>query len=98
MGLGRHGDISHIEFFHTDGTFWVEATRDSNEHDNDNAYGQRGFDCIIRDQMGYNHALEANMFHVKDRDEYQRLIFKAAANDNYPFEPGAHIRMPMCTR
>ena len=90
---GGTGDVAHIEFFHADGTFWVEATGDSNEHGNDsNAYGQRGFDCIIRDQMGYNHALEANMFHVKDRDEYQRLIFKAAANDNYPFEPGAHIR------
>lgn len=25
-------------------------------------------------------------------DEYQRLIIKAAANDNYPFEEGAHIR------
>ena len=84
---------AHIEFFHADGTFWVEATGDSNEHGNDsNAYGQRGFDYITRDQMGYDHALEAELFHVKDRDAYQRLIFKAAANDNYPFEPGAHIR------
>ena len=87
------GDAAHVEFFHSDGTFWVEASGDSNEHGNDsNAYGQRGFDCIIRDQMGYNHAFEAELFHVKERDEYQRLIFKAAANDNYPFEPGAHIR------
>ena len=87
------GEAAHVEFFHSDGTFWVEATGDSNEHGNDsNAYGQRGFDCIIRDQMGYNHAFEAELFHVKERSEYQRLIFKAAANDNYPFEPGAHIR------
>ena len=88
-----NGEGAHIEFFHADGTFWVEATGDSNEHGNDsNAYGQRGFDYITRDQMGYNYALEAEMFHVKSRDQYQRLIFKAAANDNYPFEPGAHIR------
>jgi len=87
------GEAAHVEFFHSDGTFWVEATGDSNEHGNDsNAYGQRGFDCIIRDQMGYNHAFEAEMFHEKNRDEFQRLIFKAAANDNYPFEPGAHVR------
>ena len=90
---GGTGDVAHVEFFHADGTFWVEATGDSNEHGNDsNAYGQRGFDYITRDQMGYNHAVEANLFQVKNRDEYQRLIFKAAANDNYPFEPGAHIR------
>ncbi|MEY3010959.1 MAG: hypothetical protein RLZZ314_1601 [Bacteroidota bacterium] len=88
-----NGEPAHIEFFHPDGTFWVEATGDSNEHGNDsNAYGQRGFDYITRDQMGYDFALEAELFHVKNRDKYQRLIFKAAANDNYPFEPGAHIR------
>ena len=88
-----NGEGAHIEFFHSDGTFWVEATGDSNEHGNDsNAYGQRGFDYITRDQMGYDYALESELFHVKDRDQYQRLIFKAAANDNYPFEPGAHIR------
>ena len=88
-----NGEGAHIEFFHADGTFWVEATGDSNEHGNDsNAYGQRGFDYITRDQMGYDYAVEAELFHVKERDQYQRLIFKAAANDNYPFEPGAHIR------
>ena len=92
-GVGGNGEGAHIEFFHADGTFWVEATGDSNEHGNDsNAYGQRGFDYITRDQMGYDYALEAELFHVKERDQYQRLIFKAAANDNYPFEPGAHIR------
>ena len=42
--------------------------------------------------MGYDFALEYELFHEKNRDEYQRLIFKAGANDNYPHEPGAHIR------
>ena len=40
--------------------------------------------------MGYDYAVEAELFHVKSRDQYQRLIFKAAANDNYPFEPGPY--------
>ena len=31
--IGNEG--AHIEFFHADGTFWVEATGDSNEHGND---------------------------------------------------------------
>ena len=44
--------------------------------------------------MGYNYGVNAPVFINKDLDSYQRLIFKAAANDNYPFAPGApaHIR------
>ncbi len=86
-------EYSAIEFFNIDGSFWCESNGDSNEHGNDsNAYGQRGFDYITRDQMGQAHEIEEQLFHAKERDHYQRLIFKAAANDNYPFEPGAHIR------
>ena len=92
-GGGGVGESMHIEFFNTDGSFMVEASGDSNEHGNDsNAYGQRGFDYITRDQMGYDYAVESELFHEKNRDQYQRLIFKAGANDNYPHEPGAHIR------
>ena len=90
---GGADEPMHIEFFTADGIFIVEASGDSNEHGNDsNAYGQRGFDYVTRDQMGYDYALEEELFHVKNRDEFQRLIFKAGANDNYPYEPGAHIR------
>lgn len=92
-GGGGVGEPMHIEFFAPDGTFITEASGDSNEHGNDsNAYGQRGFDYITRDQMGYDFAVEYELFHEKQRDEFQRLIFKAGANDNYPHEPGAHIR------
>lgn len=87
----------HIEFFHEDGTFWVEAEGDSNEHGNDsNAYPQKGFDYITRDQMGYDDVVDAELFHLKDRGKFQRLIFKAAANDNYPYSGGAHIRDAYC--
>lgn len=90
---GGADEPMHIEFFTAEGIFIVEASGDSNEHGNDsNAYGQRGFDYVTRDQMGYDYALEEELFHVKNRDEFQRLIFKAGANDNYPYEPGAHIR------
>ena len=30
---------AHIEFFHADGTFWVESTGDNNEHGNDSSTG-----------------------------------------------------------
>ena len=83
----------HIEFFHEDGTFWVEAEGDSNEHGNDsNAYPQKGFDYITRDQMGYDDVVDAELFHISNRGKFQRLIFKAAANDNYPYSGGAHVR------
>jgi hypothetical protein len=92
-GGGNPDEPCHLEFFNPDGSFWCEASGDSNEHGNDsNAYPQKGFDYITRDQMGHTHAIQAPLFHVKDRDEYQRLIFKAAANDNYPYSGGGHIR------
>ncbi|MBK8472846.1 MAG: CotH kinase family protein [Sphingobacteriales bacterium] len=64
-----------------------------NKHGNDSwAYDQRGFDYIVQDEYGYDYAVHDAVFPNTDRDEYQRLIIKAAANDNYPFEEGAHIR------
>ena len=53
-------------------------------------YIQRGFDYIMRDQFGYNHALQDKLFMTKDRDKFQRVIVKAAANDNYPFSYGSN--------
>ncbi len=86
--------LTTIEFFNAGGTFITENHGDSNEHGNDsNAYGQRGFDYIGRDELGYDHTVQDALFPARNRDDYDRLIFKAAANDNYPFSNGgAHIR------
>ncbi len=88
--------IGSVEFFDRTGTMVTETTGEFNKHGNDSwAYQQRGVDFIARDQFGYNHALEHQIFAHKSRDEFQRIIFKAGASDNYPFEPGgAHIRDP----
>ncbi|NNC82252.1 MAG: T9SS type B sorting domain-containing protein [Flavobacteriales bacterium] len=88
--------IGHFEFFGADGQLKDEARGDFNEHGNDSwAYDQRGIDYITRDQMGYNDEIHHPIFRTKDRPSYQRLIIKAAANDNYPFSPpagaGAHV-------
>jgi gliding motility-associated-like protein len=93
-GNGNLEPVGSIEYFGSDGVLRAEAVGDFNEHGNDSwAYPQRGFDYITRDQLGYNDALHYPFFPNKNRDEYQRLIIKPAANDNYPFEPGgAHIR------
>ena len=82
-----------FEYFEN-GQFIDEAYGEFNKHGNDSwFYQQRGLDYITRDQMGYTSSLDHKIFPSKDRNRYQRLILKAAANDNYPFElGGAHIR------
>jgi gliding motility-associated-like protein len=85
-----------FELYNADGTLIDKARGEFNEHGNDSwAYAQRGFDYITRDQFGYNHAIKGSLFNDVDRDKFQRLIIKCAANDNYPFSyggSGAHIR------
>ena len=86
--------LANVEFFNAGGVFITENHGDSNEHGNDsNAYDQRGFDYISRDELGYDNTVEEPLFQHRNRNDYDRLIFKAAANDNYPFSgDGAHIR------
>src|SRR5690606_13722102 len=86
--------IGNFELFDKNGVFLTETGGDFNEHGNDSwAYDQRGVDYITQDEFGYGNELNYPIFQGKDRDGYQRLIMKAAASDNYPFEDGgAHIR------
>ena len=87
--------MGSFEMFDINGNQIDEAVGEFNEHGNDSwAYAQRGFDYITRDQHGYNYAIRSQIFNIKNREEFQRLILKGAANDNYPFTFGspAHIR------
>lgn len=87
----------YFEFFEEDNSFVDEGDGDYNKHGNDSwAYDQRGFDFIMRDEFGYNNEVEHQIFPNESRDKFQRLIIKAAANDNYSFEGGAHIRDAYC--
>lgn len=83
-----------FELFEQDGSFIDEGEGNFNKHGNDSwAYDQRGFDFIMRDEFGYNSELQHQIFPEKDRGDFQRLILKPGASDNYPFETGgAHIR------
>jgi gliding motility-associated-like protein len=83
-----------IEYFSPQGVLIDEGSGYYNKHGNDSwAYPQRGLDFVMRDQFGYNHAIQYPIFRAKNRDEYSRIMLKAAASDNYPFENGgAHIR------
>lgn len=83
----------HFEYFGPDQVLIHETLGEYNKHGNDSwAYDQRGVDFIVKDQFGYDYAVHDQIFPNKSRTEFQRLILKAAANDNYPFEDGAHIR------
>ncbi|NEN25051.1 hypothetical protein G3O08_16240 [Cryomorpha ignava] len=86
--------VGHFELFDKNGVLLAEAGGEYNEHGNDSwAYDQRGVDYITQDEFGYGNELDYPIFPSKDRNGYQRLILKAAASDNYPFEDGgAHIR------
>lgn len=84
------------ELYEESGLLVSEGEGYYNKHGNDSwAYQQRGFDMIVRDEYGYTNAVRHPLFPNKNRDEYQRLIVKAAANDNYPFANGAHLRDAM---
>ena len=82
-----------IEYFDENGIMQTEGTGTYDKHGNDSwAYAQRGVDFVMKDQYGYNYALQNQLFANKTRDKFQRIILKAGASDNYPFEgtPGAN--------
>ncbi len=84
-----------LEYFDNTGILKTKSYGNTNKHGNDSwAYDQRGIDFVSHDQYGYNYALLDQIFNTKTRDEFQHIIFKAAANDNYPFSTSgcAHIR------
>lgn len=90
--------LTTLELFSDNGTLLSESHGDSDKHGNDsNAYSQRGFDYITQDQMGYDHHLTYNLFPATNRQEFQRLIFKAGGTDNASFSNGGvHFRDVLC--
>jgi hypothetical protein len=77
--------IGSIEYFGKDKTRKTRSYGQLNSHGQDSwVNDQRSLDWISRDEMGYNNALKENIFKYSDRDEYQRIIFRAAGDDNYP--------------
>ena len=84
-----------IEFFDSTGLFQWQQVGDGDKHGNDSwAYQQRGFDFVCKDDYGYNDAIKYKLFPVvSKRKSFDRVIFKAAASDNYPFGPSVSCHM-----
>ncbi|CAN5340879.1 hypothetical protein BH09BAC5_BH09BAC5_07050 [soil metagenome] len=87
-----------LEYFDKTGAQHAKVSGNSNKHGNDSwAYNQRGIDFKSVDEQGYDYALNYKLFNLSTRQHFKDIILKAAANDNYPFEPGsAHIRDAYC--
>ncbi|MDZ4683378.1 MAG: CotH kinase family protein [Saprospiraceae bacterium] len=95
---GFGGEISnYIEYFE-DGILRFELQGDIRGHGNDSwAYDQKGMRFYARDEYGYDNNIEYKIFETTPRDEFDVIILKAGASDNYPggvFDgiPSTHIR------
>jgi gliding motility-associated-like protein len=80
---------THLEYFENQ-SFKTEGYGTANKHGNDSwNYSQRGIDVQTFDEYGYNNAYK-NQFFVdakmgaSPRKEFQHIILKAAASDNFP--------------
>ena len=82
QSLQPHGSL---EYFGQDGDRKTRAYGELNSHGQDSwANDQRSLDWVTRDEMGYNSALQEKIFSRSDRDEFQRIILRAAGDDNFP--------------
>lgn len=74
-----------LEFFDETGDRVASSFGEYNSHGQDSwAHNQRSIDYITRDESGYKHHLKDKFFKNSDRSEFQRLILRAAGDDNYP--------------
>jgi len=76
-----------LEYFGKDKQRGASITGELNSHGQDSwVNSQRSLDWVSRDEMGENSAIKEALFPVEltDRDEFQRIILRAAGDDNYP--------------
>ncbi len=97
-GDGALEPIASVEYFTPDGVRQSTSYGELNRHGKGSwANDQRSLDYICRDEMGYSKAIKGELFKTRKRDEFQRLMFRASGDDNYPTSSGsssgsAHLR------
>jgi len=86
--------IGSFEYFDTNGIRTTITSGEFNEHGQDSwVHPQRSIDYISRDEMGVGNTIRQKFFNTSDRDEFQRVILRAAGDDNYPGkDSSAHLR------
>lgn len=98
-GEGTIRPIGSIEYFNIDKQRTAVSYGELNRHGQDSwALPHRSLDWISRDEMGYNSTVNEELFSYSNRDEYQRFMFRASGDDNYPaindwaHDGSAHVR------
>ncbi|MEN9332154.1 MAG: hypothetical protein RLZZ94_1244 [Bacteroidota bacterium] len=98
-GAGNLEPKGSFEYFDTAGVRKANTYGEFNRHGQDSwVLSQRSLDFISRDEMGYNHSVEEKLFEYSPRQDFQRLILRAAGDDNYPAdhrqanEGSCHVR------
>jgi len=88
-----------FEYFDQNQQRTAKTYGEFNSHGQDSwANSQRSLDFISRDEMGYNYAIKEKIFNASPRDKFQRVILRAAGDDNYPADHhtanlgSAHVR------
>lgn len=104
--FGGNDIVSSFELFDDDTpthTFLHEGDGDMRPHGNDSwAFPQKGIRFFPRDEYGYENNIEHKIFNTSTRDEFNCLIIKAGASDNYPFATtqnglqSCHLRDVFC--
>lgn len=96
---GYSRPVGSVEYFNVDKERESFSYGELNRHGQDSwSLNHRSLDYICRDEMGYTKAIKAELFPQKSRDEFQRLMFRASGDDNYPAISGgthagsAHVR------
>ena len=89
LGGTQNNPSTHFEYFENQ-SFKTEGYGLADKHGNDSwAYPQRGIDIETLDEYGYNNAFKHTFFTdpkmgSSTRSEFQHIMIKAAASDNYP--------------
>jgi CotH kinase protein/Chitobiase/beta-hexosaminidase C-terminal domain/Lamin Tail Domain len=90
--------VGSIEYFDQNKVRTARSYGELNSHGQDSwVNNQRSIDWVSRDEMGYSRHISEKIFSLSDRDAYQRIILRAAGDDNYPdgsgtLGGGAHLR------
>ena len=98
-GNGNLEPQGSFEYFDSVGVRTAHTYGEFDRHGQDSwANSQRSLDFISRDEMGYDHSIEEKLFHWTPRKNFQRVILRAAGDDNYPADHhtanlgSAHLR------
>lgn len=84
-GEGALIPIGSLEYFNKEGDREATAYGSLNRHGQDSwALDHRSIDWVTRDEMGYSRNVKAKLFSYSDREDHQRLMFRASGDDNYP--------------